>query len=116
VSVNNPPMRTNRLTDAAYRATMLSPMRDVKESATDVIDIWPYVSAIPEADLKGHTVWDQFVEYVYRTADDIYDHVLVMTRSPNVYLVILIDLKDDQIYGHYLLDLIEEYGLSATHS
>lgn len=87
-------------------------MRDVQDVATDVIDIWPYVSHVPAVDFSGHEVSEQFVEHVYRSADDLYDHVLVMTYTKNVYLVVVIDLAADSIYGHYLLDLNHEYGLS----
>jgi len=99
------------LTYDDFKATFGSPMRDVINEATDVIDIWPYVSAIPEAELDGHVIYDQFVEHVYRTPDDRYDHVMVMTRTKNVYLVVVVDLVRDAIYGHHLLDLNKEYGL-----
>ena len=35
-----------------------------------------------------------------------------MTRTKNVYLVVVVDLVHDLIYGHLLLDLNKEYGLS----
>jgi hypothetical protein len=104
-------MTPNLLDDDAFHATFGSPMRDVTAEATDVIDIWPYVSAVPTSDLCGHTIYERFVERVYRTPDDRYDHVMVMTRTKNVYLVVVIDLVADSIYGHHLLDLNEEYGL-----
>lgn len=100
-----------RLSDASYDATFAEPMRDVTLEATDVIDVWPYVSVIPQEDLRGHQIWDQFVENVYRDASNRYDHVLVMTQTKNVYLVVVVDLARDDIYGHYLLDLNEKYGL-----
>lgn len=100
------------LTDAEFKATFAPPMRDVTEAATDVVDIWPYVRAVPAADLGGHQVWDDFVECVYRAGDGRYDHVLVMTRSANVYPVVVVDLVSGGVHGHRLLDLNREYGLS----
>lgn len=104
-------MSPTLLTDDEFKATFASPMRDVVNDATNVIDIWPYVSAIAQPDLGDHTIYDQFVEHVYRTPDDRFDHVMVMTRTKNVYLVVVVDLVKDAIYGHYLLDLNKEYGL-----
>lgn len=105
-------MRPHRnLTDEAFKATMSSPVRDVTQTATDVIDIWPYARSVPAEDLHGHTLWDDFIEAVYRSSDNRFDHVLAMTRTRNVYLVIVVDLIEDSIYGHRLLDLNREYGL-----
>ena len=91
---------------------MGSKMHNVTETATDVIDIWPYVEAVPLADLENHSIYDGFVELVYRSDDGRFDHVLVTTRTPNVYLSVVVDLIHRSIYGHRLLDLNREYGLS----
>ena len=91
---------------------MTSKMHVATESATDVLDIWPYVQSVPSADLEGHSIYDRLVEIVYRSDDDRFDHVLVMTRTKNVYLAVVVDLAHDSICGHRLLDLNREYGLS----
>jgi len=91
---------------------MTPKMHNVTETATDVLDVWPYVDSVPAADLGGHSVYDRFVDVVYRNDDDRFDHVLVMTKTKNVYLVVVVDLAHDSIYGHRLLDLNREYGLS----
>ena len=104
---------TSLLSEPAFLATFTAPMRDVTREASNVIDIWPYVSSVRSEDLRGHEVYEQFVEYVYRDASGRFDHVLVMARTKNVYLVIVIDLTRDVIYGHHLLDLNEKYGLAA---
>ena len=109
-------MRTTRLDAAAYERALNGPMTDVTQTATDVINIWPYVRSVPKQDLQGHRIWKRFfekrfVEFVSRTGDAAYDHVMVMTRTKNVYLVIVIDLLGDRILGHRLLDLNEAYGL-----
>jgi len=89
-------------------------MRNVTDEATDVINIWPYVASVPSEELRGHQIWDQFVEYVYRDATGRFDHVLVMTKTTNVYLTIVVDLQNKCIHGHHLLDLNEKYGLPAN--
>lgn len=105
-------MKTRLLTKAEYLATFLTPGEDVTQTATNVLDIWPYVSAIPADDLWGHGVVHEAVESVHRRGDR-FDHVLVETTTRNVFLVVIVDLRSDLIFGHFLLDLNEEYGLSA---
>lgn len=87
-------------------------MSDVTREATNVIDIWPYVLAVPTSDLEDHQMNDWCVEFVYRSADSGFDHVLVMTKTKNVYLSVVIDLDKDRIFGHHLLDLSREYEIS----
>jgi hypothetical protein len=107
-------MKTTRLDKTQFLATFAAPMRDVTDEATNVIDIWPYVDAVPPEDLQGHQVYDHFVEYVYRDATGRFDHVQVMTKTKNVYLTIVVDLHRDVVYGHHLLDLNEKYGLTGS--
>jgi len=105
-------MQTRQLNEDKFKATMTPQMHNVTETAIDVLDIWPYVDSVPAADLGGHSIYDRFVEAVYRSDDDCFDHVLVMTRTKNVYLVVVVDLAHDSIYGHRLLDMNREFGLS----
>ncbi|HEV3262103.1 MAG TPA: hypothetical protein VG013_34950 [Gemmataceae bacterium] len=105
-------MQTRQLTEGEFKAAMTPKMHNVTETATDVLDIWPYVDSVPASNLEGHSIYDRFVEVVYRTDDDCFDHVNVITRTKNVYLVVVVDLVHDSIYGHRLLDLNREYGLS----
>ncbi len=102
-------MCTRLLTDGEFHTTFTAPMRNVTGQEMDVLDIWPYVDSVPTRDLEGHAVYDRFVEYVYRTADDRFDHVLVMTRTRNVYLAVVVDLARSVIYGHRLLDMNSLY-------
>jgi hypothetical protein len=105
-------MRTRRLKEDEFKATMTPQMHNVTQSATDVLDVWSYVHSVPSADLDGHSIYDRFVEVVYRSDDGRFDHILVMTRTKNVYLAVVVDLVHNSIYGHRLLDLNREYGLS----
>jgi hypothetical protein len=106
-------MKTTLLDEKQFQATFAAPMRDVTAEATNVIDIWPYVDSVPAEDLGGHKVYDRFVEYVYRDATGRFDHVQVMTRTKNVYLTVVVDLRHDVVYGHRLLDLNEKYGVTG---
>jgi hypothetical protein len=107
-------MQTRQLTESEFKGTFTDKMHNVTETATDVLDIWPYVDAVPASHLEGHSTCDGLVEVVYRSDNDRFDHVLVMTKTKNVYLVVVVDLARDSIYGHRLLDLNREYGLPSS--
>jgi hypothetical protein len=106
-------MKTTLLDEEQFSATFAAPMRDVTGEATNVIDIWPYVESVPAEDLRGHEIYDHFVEYVYRDATGRFDHVQVVTKTKNVYLTVVVDLQRDAIRGHHLLDLDEKYGVTG---
>ena len=109
-------MPTKLLTTAEFQATFGASMREIT-SADDAddneVNIWPYVDAVPVADLRGHTVVEDKVEHVYRAAGDAHDHVLLPSTTANVFLVIVVDRKASKVLGHHLLDLNEKYGLPA---
>ena len=104
-------MKPRLLSRDEYFAAFLKPVRDVTLTATDVLDIWPYVAAIPSEDLWGHKVVPKQVKRVYRCGDDKLDHVLIVTTTRSVFLVVVVDLVGDSVLGHHLLDLNDEYGL-----
>ena len=101
------------LTSDEFKATFGQGMTDVSDDPTvggvGLIDIWPYVLSIPDRDWLLHKQFDQLVDKVYR--NDQYDHVLVMTRTANVFMAIVVDHKGSSILGHHLLDLNKEYGI-----
>jgi hypothetical protein len=51
------------------------------------------------------------IRYVYRDGQDCFDQVLLSTGRFNALLAIVIDLKEKAIFGHFLLDLNEEYDV-----
>ncbi len=103
-------MQTIELDEAAFERTFASPMRDVTAEAKPLLDVWPYVEAIPFEERSATGALGD-VEYVYRTNDQRYHHVLIATSFENVYLVVIITLAAATIYGHHVLDLGEKYGL-----
>ena len=105
-------MTTNKLRADEFQQAFQVPMRNVTETAEPLLDIWPYVEAIPVPDLAGLVVAD--VAYVYRSAGALFEHILITTTRKNVFLVVIITLAAPSIYGHYLLDLGELYDLSAS--
>ena len=103
---------TNELTEEQYLKTMTEKMVDITATAEAIVDIWDYVEQlVAENNLDKAMVESQFVESVYRNDSYTFDHVLVPTGGSNVYVVILVNLIDEVIIGHYHLDLNQKYGL-----
>jgi len=101
-------MRIRKLSETEFNATFSTKMIDVTKTAAYAIDIWPYVRSIPAEELDSLKFRDRKVESVYRSGDGRYDHVLIKTETKNVYLVIVVYLKEDAVFGHRLLDLNRE--------
>jgi hypothetical protein len=68
--------------------------------------------AIPPEDFGGHDFSAGAVPYAWRMPDSTYEHVLVQCETPNVFLVLVLDLIGRSVAGHHLLDLNRLYGLA----
>ena len=88
-------------------------MNDVTNCADAAVNIWGYVKLLDESKyyLSNYIIEKELVELVYRNSANTYDHVLVPTCRKNIYLVIVANIKSENIFGHYLLDLNKEYGI-----
>jgi hypothetical protein len=105
---------TNLLTDEAFHSTMVDPMKaPPKDGEEEPCDIWQYIEAIPDEDFAGFSIADCDVETVRRTGDHRFDHVLIPTKTKNVYLAVVVDLPSNSVFGHHLLNLNEKYGLET---
>jgi hypothetical protein len=81
-----------------------------------VLSIAPYVRSVPAADLQGLTLHDEpLVEVVYQTHGGTFDVVNVMTCTKNVFLVVVVDNRNERVHGHLILNLNKEYGLEAVN-
>ena len=81
-------------------------------------DFWPYVELIPDADYEGFDGSEGQVSNVWRSDDGHFEHVLIDTKEDsNVFMVIVLDLRERCVFGHRLLNLTKEYGidLSSAH-
>ncbi|MBC8035303.1 MAG: hypothetical protein H7Y03_14230 [Chitinophagaceae bacterium] len=97
---------TNPLTDEQYRKTLAAPMVNVTSTPGPVINIWPYVDQLVAAHVVHPYVYkQQLVEAVYRNPTHKIDHVLLPTQEPNIFNVIVVDLNQNAVIGHYLQDL-----------
>ena len=106
-------MSPNSLTETIFKATTEGKMSNVTQQPGGCIDIWPYVRMVQESvELPQQVIDGQFVEYVYRSQFNHYDHVLIPAGRHNVFLVIVVDRVHGSVYGHRVLDLTAEYGLA----
>jgi len=86
--------------------------REDEFSPDGVIDLLPYISAIPKSDFLGHSLLgNDVVEFVKRSGDGRFDQVMHPCRESNVYLVVVVSIDVGAPYGHFLLNLNQEYGL-----
>jgi hypothetical protein len=95
-----------------YQATFRPPMRNVTESAEEIVDLWAYADPIIDAEYHNCTSWEWRVAHIYETADHQYQHIGIPVPINDTYLTIVIDVPSRRIAGHFLLDLGRLYGLS----
>jgi hypothetical protein len=104
---------SRRLTEEEFKSCFAHPMSDVTADASATVDIWPYVDALRLEELGIPSIND--VQYVYRDALGRFDQVLLGTGRFNSLLVIVVDQQAEAVFGHFLLDLNKEYGISGGH-
>lgn len=79
-----------------------------------VIDLAPYLHAVDRELAPLEFLPDREPAVVYQTSDGRYDHVMYPCNRSNVYLVVVVALRDGEVHGHFVLDLAEEYGLPSA--
>ena len=103
---------TARLTEKQYKDTMTNKMVDVTETVQPVVGIWDYVGHLTkDKEVLDYVNEEQLVEKVYRNDEETFDHVLLPTDNSNIFIVIIVDIRQKEIKGHFRLDLNKEYGL-----
>ena len=100
------------LTDKQFKSTFLDPMKEVTGSEPP-FDFWDYFDSIPKEDTESYDFSEEIISYVYRSADSSYDHVSFSCEVKNVFLVLILDLNKKEVFGHKILDLNKEYGLTT---
>lgn len=104
---------TTSLTEKEFKSTFTDKMVDVTQTAEPVVDIWPYVRQLTADKIVDKYTFDNaLVEKVYRNQTNTFDQVLLPTPDKNVFIIILVDLINKKIKGHYRFDLNSEYGLT----
>jgi len=103
-----------KLSEREFKTTMGSPMRRFGPEAEPPVDFWPYFEAIPLADFEGHNCTEGSVTYVWEHPEGRYQHVLVNSEDKNIFMALVLSVKDQLVLGHHLLDLNREYGVSKV--
>src|SRR5260221_13435464 len=93
-----------------YLSTFAEPMSMASGDEPAPFDFWTYFDAIPLTDFEGHDCSAGEV-LVSREPSGRYEHVLVKSEDRNVFMVLVLDLTHQEVKGHRLLDLNQEYGL-----
>ncbi|WP_009959420.1 hypothetical protein [Verrucomicrobium spinosum] len=102
------------LTESEFRATFAGSMQRVALDAEPPVPFWDYFDAIPTAHFAGHDCSVGSVSHAWTDATGRFQHVLVNTNDKNVFIVIVLDLRESSVFGHRLLNLNLQYGLEGT--
>lgn len=103
---------TIKLTEREFKDTMTNKMVDVTDTADAAVDIWEYVGCLTkEMEVLDYVCQEQLVEKVFRNDEQTFDYVLLPTDNKNIFIVIIVDLTQKTIRGHFRLNLNEQYGL-----
>lgn len=96
-------MEVRKLTTEEFAETKVGKPEKI-EAGEPLFDFWPYVEAIPAEDFGVYDCTAGIVGHVYRMGD-LYEHILIQSQYAEIAMVIVLDLKTQQVYGHYLLDI-----------
>ena len=89
-------------------------MQHIPLNVEPPIPVWAYFDAIPAGDFADHDCSAGNVSNAWTDATGNFQHVLINTENKNIFMVIVLDLRNDSIFGHRLLDLNHEYGLECA--
>ena len=104
---------TKQLTDLEFRNTFGNKMIDVTETAEPVVDIWDYVEELVNQNIVDKNVLENnLVDKVYHNETSTFDQILLQTGKQNIFIVLVVDITNDTMFGHIKLDLNKEYGLT----
>ena len=98
------------LSEAEYKATMVSPMRlcTPDDPPPKRISLREYMTEVT-AQLELPSDLD--IHRVYLAHGAHHTHVLFWTGEPDVYLAVIVDNDAERVLGHRLLDFRALYGL-----
>ncbi len=91
-----------KLTQEEFKATINDPY--ALDDGNPIFDFWSYVDNIPEEDYEGHDCSEGNVYNVYRMNGNDIEHVLILSKTENVFMGIVNDLGKKEVVGHCLLD------------
>lgn len=103
-----------QLSEAEFLATFAEPMKRVASGVSPPFPFWNYFDAIPSSHLEGHDCSAGSVTYVWEHPSGRFQHVLVDSEDKNVFMVLVLDIPGGVVFGHRLLNLNREYGLTRS--
>jgi hypothetical protein len=106
-------MNIMELSKKEFQLTFSEKMKNITNEAEAVVDIWKYVKMLDKSKyfINDYIIENEFVENVYRNSENTFDQILISTTEKNIFLVVVVNILEESILGHYLLDLNEEYGI-----
>ena len=106
-------MKVKELTENEFKSTFSEKMNNVTNTVDAIVDIWKYINLLDKSEyfINDYVIEKRLIEKVYRNSEETYDQILIPTKKNNNFLIIVVDIIQKNIYGHYLLDLNKEYGI-----
>lgn len=102
----------NLLNDATFKETFGDRMERILSITEPPFDFWPYFEAIPDEDFEHQDCSEGIVDWVWRSEDGRFEHVLVNSSDDEeAFMVIVIDRTANSVFGHHFLNLKNEYGI-----
>ena len=90
------------LTKEEYEATFSPPMRNVTDTAEEIVPLWDYLDPVIEELYHSCSDWDWRVMFIYESQDGLTQHLNVPVPKDNTYLSVVVDKRERRILGHYL--------------
>jgi hypothetical protein len=95
------------LTKKEFESTFSEKMTDITKNFTATDDVWAYIDELntEKYNISKHVKDNKLIEKVYVDSHKTYEQILIPTVNKSVYLIIVISLKNKNVFGHHLLDL-----------
>ena len=85
-------------------------MRQLGPEAEAPFEFDGYFERIPKEDFQNFDCSEGIVNIAYENGDASYQHVMVSSKTNNVFMVLVLDLTHSKILGHRLLDFNTIHG------
>ncbi len=98
------------LTEKEYKNTMTSEFVDCTHSAEN------FNSKEFDEYVNGNLIemlGKMNIDLIYETKDGKFRHIIFNTQLHNVHYIVIINLTEKTILGHYVLDLNKEYSINT---
>ncbi|WP_431243541.1 hypothetical protein ACQ9BO_02690 [Flavobacterium sp. P21] len=77
-----------------YNSTMTEKMIEVKDTDSNIFNIWPYVSQLKSAKILSTKIKDHDLIYkIYRDSTNKFEHILLSTEDKNNFVTIIVNKK-----------------------